>query len=69
MTLIPAFGRNYRNAGQVKTDFLADKDFVVANAFHPSDGRLINRSQLIEMGETLVNIRYAHLTKVFAIKL
>lgn len=64
MTLTPAYGRDYKSQKAVREDFNADKDFIIADLYHPDCGRYVNKSQLT--GQT-VNIRYAQLTKVMVI--
>jgi hypothetical protein len=59
MTLTPAYGRDYKSVKEVQADLDADKDFIEAVS-----GRYINKSQLLEMGQAAVNVRYAKLRKV-----
>ena len=61
ITCIPAYGRDYKSAKAVAADFDANKDFVISDYFHPSDGRYINAEQLAT-GDILA-IRYAGKTK------
>jgi len=72
LTLTPAYGRDYKNAADVKKDFNDDKDFIVSNFFSPYDGKSANKSDL--KSETVsayshVNIRYNKLMKIVVIKL
>ena len=46
VTLIPAYGRTYKNKSQVMADWNADKDFIVQCMMHPADGKPINKSQV-----------------------
>jgi len=62
MTLTPAYGRDYKSIKAVKNDWLANKDFVIADIFSGNHGKYVNRKQLPK-GAT-VSIRYAKLTKV-----
>lgn len=66
MTLVPAYGRDYKSAKEVKADFEADKDFLIQDFFSPWDGKHCNKSDL-DNGET-VKIRYKNLTQVVVIK-
>ena len=66
MTLTPAYGRDYKSQKAVRADFDADKDFIIADFYHPDCGRYVNKPQLTP-GES-VNIRYAELAKVMVIK-
>jgi len=60
-TATPAYGRDYKSAKSVRTDFDANKDFIIADYFHPSDGRYINAEQM-DPGDVLA-VRYANKTK------
>jgi hypothetical protein len=64
MTLIPAYGRDYKSAKAVKADFDAGKDFMIADFSSPDDGRYVNKSQL--RGQHFV--RYQQLTKVATVE-
>ena len=62
-TLTPAYGRDYKSKAEVL--LAIDKhDFILNDMFSRWDGKLINRSQLIEAGYKAVNVRYAKLRKV-----
>ena len=63
LILTPAYGRDYRSVKELKTDWDADKDFVVANLFH-GNGTYTNRADLLREGVRSVQIRYAKLRKV-----
>lgn len=63
MTLIPAYGRDYKSQASVLADFNAGKDFILRHMLDPD--RLINKEQ-IPPG-TRVQFRYSNLTKVFTI--
>ncbi len=65
MTLVPAYGRDYKTAKAAKEDFAANKDFMMASIV--DGGRYINREQ-IESG-TVVNIRFKRLTQIAQVKL
>ena len=60
MTLIPAYGRDYKSAKAVKEDWDANKDFIIADVSSRWNGKPVNKEQL--KGET-VGIRYNKLTK------
>ena len=55
-TVIPAYGRDYKSAKAVRADFAANKDFIIADYFNPSDGRYINAEQM-NAGDVLA-VRY-----------
>ena len=61
LTVIPAYGRDYRSAKAVAADFAANKDFQICDMSSPDDGRYINAEQL-KPGDTLA-VRYAKKTK------
>lgn len=45
MILVPAYGRDYKNAAAVKKDWEANKDFIVMDiSMGRDDGRYINKS-------------------------
>ena len=39
MTVVPAYGRDYASADDARADWLAGKDFLVADIFSPWDGK------------------------------
>ena len=47
MTLIPAYGRDYRSRKEVQEAFDANKDFIVQDISDPADGKPTNREDLI----------------------
>lgn len=61
LTLIPAYGRDYKSRAAVIADFDANKDFVTVGY---GSGGNTNKQDLLDMGVVSVNIRYAKLTKV-----
>lgn len=61
LTVIPAYGRDYKSAKAVKADFDANKDFMICDMSSPDDGRYVNAEQL-KPGDTLY-IRYQRKTK------
>ena len=66
MTLTPAYGRDYSNAKQIKADFEANKDFLIADFSSPYDGKPANKSDLT--AERSIMIRYAGLRKIVKIR-
>ena len=67
MTLTPAYGRDYKSAKAVREDFLAGKDFVIADFVHPDSGRYVSVTELAGR-EREVYIRYCRLTKMVVVK-
>ena len=63
LTIIPAYGRDYKTAAAAKADWRDGKDFVVADMFNPYDGKPINRADAESAG-IKVMIRYKGLTQV-----
>jgi hypothetical protein len=69
LTLIPAYGRDYKSKAAVMKDWKEDKNFVVANLFDPWDGKLCNKEDLERNGSVKgVNIRYDGLRKIVVVK-
>jgi len=68
MTLTPAHGRDYKSKAEVLAAFNANKDFVIADIFHPNSGAYCNKEDLSGR-EKSVNIRYRKLTQIVVVKL
>ena len=68
INLVPAYGRDYKNVKDLKADFNADKDFIIADVFHPYCGKYANRSDL-KSEERVVHIHYSKNTKVTVINI
>ena len=64
ITLIPSYGRDYKNKKDLIADFMADKDFTICDMSNPYDGKQANKSEL--KGYTC-QIRYKQLTQVTVI--
>lgn len=70
LTLIPAYGRDYKTQKEVISDWKAGKDFIVANLFSPWDGKLCNLQDIKNEGkEKNVMIRFSRLQKLVFIKI
>ena len=68
MTLTPAYGRDYKSAKEVKADFDANKDFIIADFSSPHDGSYVNKEQLQgDDAPRFINLRYNQLRKVTVI--
>ena len=67
MTIIPAYGRDYNSKRTVLVDWLADKDFVITDFFHPDNGRKINRQDAESAGIRSIMVRYSGLRKITVI--
>lgn len=61
INLVPAYGRDYKSGFDARADWEANTDFLVADFFHPADGKPVNREQV--PGET-ARIRFDNLRRV-----
>ena len=68
-TLVPAYGRDYKNVKDVKTDWNDKKDFLIADFFDKYDGKPINITDCKSAGIKSVMIRYNRLMKTTVIKI
>jgi len=66
MTLVPAYGRDYKNRKSVKDDWNNNKDFIIADMFSGQDGRYINKADC-HPGERHM-IRYNKLRNIVEVK-
>jgi hypothetical protein len=62
LTLIPAYGRDYKTAKSAKADWKAGKDFIIANVFHRYDGKPMSIRDVCA-GEKFM-IRFDRLAKI-----
>jgi hypothetical protein len=64
LTVVPAYGRDYKSRKAAVADWDADKDFQIQDIGAGADnGRYINKSDLAQFKPgTTVNIRYKNLT-------
>lgn len=63
MTLLPAYGRDYRTVTEIEQALKADKDFLTA------DGAYTNLSDLRRMKVQKVIVRYSALRRVHSVSL
>ena len=68
MTLVPAYGRDYKSKKALLEDWQAGKDFQIADMFSGSDGQTINLQDALTEGLKTVNIRYKRLTQIAVVK-
>lgn len=68
MTLLPAYGRDYRNKASIQADLDGNKDFILSDMTSPWDGKPINRQDLVTEGIRSVRVRYAKLRRVAELK-
>ena len=66
ITVVPAYGRDYKSQKEVKADWDAGKDFRIQDMMSPDDGRYVNKGDAPK-GATL-NIRFSKLMKICVIK-
>ena len=68
ITLVPAYGRDYKSGKAVQEDWDAGKDFVINDMSHKDDGRYINKNDA-KKGEKF-QIRFKRLTmfKIIGVK-
>lgn len=62
ITLVPAYGRDYKSKEAVIKDFNEGKDFKICDAFSAWDGRYANKADLIKDHDE-VKVRYDQLRK------
>jgi hypothetical protein len=65
LTLVPAYGRDYKSKAAVIADWEADKDFEAVGI---TGSGYINRAQAIGDKITEVTIRYKRLTQLVIVK-
>jgi hypothetical protein len=62
MTVIPAYGRDYKSPKAAKADWDSGKDFLICDISCPDDGRYVNRQDLTKGYR--FGIRYKRLTLI-----
>jgi hypothetical protein len=68
ITLVPAYGRDYKSAKEVMADWKEGKDFQICDFSHPDDGRYTSIRDWDNEHSTVLNIRYKRLTQITPIK-
>ena len=71
ISVIPAYGRDYKSKKAIILDLLQGKDFIVCQYGDPWDGKPINRNQMRDQdtGEIPnIQVRYGQLRKVCIVK-
>jgi len=68
LTVVPAYGRDYKSKKEVEAAWNADKDFIVQDMMSRWDGSSVNKSDAKSMGIKSVTIRYKQLRNVTVIK-
>ena len=65
-TLTPAYGRDYKSAKAVKEDFMAGKDFIIADITDRYDGKPCSIRDF--PAGTGITLRYKRLTMLTCVK-
>lgn len=68
LTVVPAYGRDYKSAKEVKAAWEEGKDFRIEDMSSPDDGRYINKEDAVKNGVGTVNVRYKGNRNVCPIK-
>ena len=63
LTLLPAYGRDYKTKKSIINDLNASKDFIVSHS-----GQYINKPQFKELNISSFNVRYDQQRKLINIK-
>jgi len=67
LTVVPAYGRDYKNQKAVLLDWNSGKDFVIQDIVFGYDGAMINKQDAERLG-IVVHIRYDGLRKIIVVK-
>lgn len=65
ISVVPAYGRDYKSKKEVQTAWDEGKDFQIQDMSSPDDGRYVNK-QDVPAG-TVINARYKRLTQIAVI--
>lgn len=68
ITVVPAYGRDYKTAKAASADWAQGKDFLVSNVFDPADGKPINLEDAQNAGLDQVTIRFHACAKLCVVK-
>jgi len=70
LSVVPAYGRDYKSAKEVKAAWEAGKDFQIMDMSSPDDGRYINKQDAEKPGSgvSTLTIRYKRMTQVAVVK-
>jgi hypothetical protein len=66
LTVVPAYGRDYKSQAEVKAAFARGDDFRICDMSSRHDGAYINKAEVV--GNLTLMVRYAKLTKVVNIR-
>jgi hypothetical protein len=65
ITLVPAYGRDYKNQKEVKEAFKNGKDFIIQDISNRYDGKPANNADLADYD--FITIRYKQLRNICVI--
>jgi hypothetical protein len=73
LTLVPAYGRDYKSGKEVQADWDEGKDFRICDMSSPWDGAYVSKRDTAEdhkpsLKGTTFNIRFKKLTQIKVIK-
>jgi hypothetical protein len=68
ITVVPAYGRDYRSKKEVEEAWNAGKDFLIQDMSSPWDGSYINKEDAERGGIREVNVRFKRLRNVHVIR-
>jgi len=68
LTVVPAYGRDYKSAKAAKVDWESGKDFQIADISSPDNGRYVSKNDLEGSNIDTVKVRFGKLAKVTTIK-
>ena len=69
ITLVPAYGRDYKSKKDLLADFDGGKDFKIQDISCQWDGSYAGKQELVDNGYKTVNIRYKKLANVAVVTL
>jgi hypothetical protein len=63
LTVLPAYGRDYKTAEAARKDWAAGKDFIISDFFNPYDGKYINKEDADRSG-IQTQLRFRNQTQI-----
>jgi hypothetical protein len=69
ISLIPAYGRDYKSKKAIMDDLAAGKDFVISDIMNRWDGKPASACDLVREGYTKAMVRYGKMRKVTVVPL
>jgi len=68
VTVVPAYGRDYRSKAAVQADWDAGKDFLIQDVSSPWDGKYISKDDAKDAGIREVNVRFKRMRNVAVLR-